>query len=71
MLDAQKNKGVLRPYLRNPNVRWFEVDTSNLALMRFEEHESERFGLEIGDVVICEGGEPGRAAIWDGRLPGV
>ena len=37
--------------------------------MRFEDHELERFGLLAGDIVICEGGEAGRAAIWDGRLP--
>ena len=69
MLDANKNKGHLMPYLRNPNVRWFDVDTSNLKLMRFEDHEHERYGLKAGDIVICEGGEAGRAAIWDGRLP--
>ncbi|MDX1999557.1 MAG: restriction endonuclease subunit S [Thermoanaerobaculia bacterium] len=67
MLDAQKNRGKLLPYLRNPNVRWFEVDLSDLKLMPFEDHELERFGLRKGDVVICEGGEAGRAAIWDGR----
>ncbi|MBI5015599.1 MAG: restriction endonuclease subunit S [Deltaproteobacteria bacterium] len=71
MLDAQKNKGRPFPYLRNPNVRWFEVDTTDLQVMPFEDHELDRFGLREGDVVICEGGEAGRAAIWDGRLPGV
>ena len=71
MLDAKKNKGRLLPYLRNPNVRWFEVDTSDLREMPFEDHELERYGLIAGDVVVCEGGEPGRAAIWDGRLPNV
>ena len=69
MLDAKKNKGRLMPYLRNPNVRWFDVDTSDLQLMPFEDHEHERYGLKAGDIVICEGGEAGRAAIWDGRLP--
>jgi type I restriction enzyme S subunit len=69
MLDAQKNKGRPLPYLRNPNVRWFEVDTSDLQQMPFEDHEFERYGLREGDVVVCEGGEAGRAAIWDGRLP--
>jgi type I restriction enzyme S subunit len=69
MLDAKKNKGRLLPYLRNPNVRWFEVDTSNLQMMPFEDHEDERYGLRAGDIVVCEGGEAGRAAIWDGRLP--
>jgi type I restriction enzyme S subunit len=57
------------PDLRNPNVRWFDVDTSDLQLMPFEDHKHERYGLKAGDIVICEGGEAGRAAIWDGRLP--
>jgi type I restriction enzyme, S subunit len=69
MLDGQKNKGRLLPYLRNPNVRWLDVDTSDLKTMPFEPHEDERYGLREGDVVVCEGGEAGRAAIWDGRLP--
>jgi type I restriction enzyme S subunit len=69
MLDAKKNKGNLFPYLRNPNIRWFEVDTSDLKMMPFEDHELQRFGLRGGDVLVCEGGEAGRAAIWDGRLP--
>jgi type I restriction enzyme, S subunit len=71
MLDKEKNKGRLLPYLRNPNVRWFEIDTSNLQLMPFEPREDDRYGLRSGDVLVCEGGEPGRAAIWDGRLADV
>jgi len=71
MLDAAKNKGRPQPYLRNPNVRWFEVDTSEVQLMPFEDHENERYGLRKGDVLVCEGGEAGRAAIWDGRVPGM
>ncbi|MGQ0639962.1 MAG: hypothetical protein ACT4P6_04185 [Gemmatimonadaceae bacterium] len=69
MLDVRKNKGRPQPYLRNPNVRWFEVDLSDMRLMRFEDHEKERYGLKKGDVLVCEGGEAGRAAIWDGRVP--
>lgn len=71
MLDSKKNKGRLLPYLRNPNVRWFEVDTSDLKAMPFEDHELERYGLREGDVLVCEGGEAGRAAIWKGCLPDV
>ena len=71
MLDAATNKGRPQPYLRNPNVRWFEVDTSEVQLMPFEDHENERYGLRKGDVLVCEGGEAGRAAIWDGRVPGM
>jgi len=71
MLDAKKNKGQLLPYLRNPNVRWFNVDTTDLRMMPFETREFERYGLRSGDIVVCEGGEAGRAAIWDGLLPNV
>src|SRR5436190_1860912 len=71
MLDARKNRGRELPYLANPNVRWLEVDVSNLKMMRFEDHELERYGLRKGDVVVCEGGEAGRAAIWDADLPDV
>ena len=71
MLDARKNKGSAQPYLRNPNVQWFDVDLSNVGQMRFEDHEEARYGLLAGDVLICEGGQAGRAAIWDGRVPGM
>jgi type I restriction enzyme, S subunit len=67
MLDKEKNRGTLQPYLRNVNVRWLSFDLSDLKEMRFEDGEETRFGLEPGDLVICEGGEPGRAAVWKGQ----
>ena len=67
MLDAKKNKGSPQPYLGNSNVRWGEFDLGDLAEMKFEQHEEERYSLEPGDLVVCEGGEPGRCAIWNGR----
>ena len=70
MLDKQKHTtGQLLPYLNNLAVRWNEVNTSDLPKMYFNDRELDRFGLRAGDVVVCEGGEPGRAAVWDGRLP--
>ncbi len=66
MLDAQKNKGLPQPYLGNSNVRWGEFDLDGLAEMRFETSEEERYSLQPGDLVVCEGGEPGRCAIWAG-----
>ncbi|MBT9474378.1 restriction endonuclease subunit S [Polaromonas sp.] len=66
MLDAKKNKGTPQPYLGNSNVRWGKFDLVDLAQMRFEPHEKERYGLRPGDLVVCEGGEPGRCAIWNG-----
>ena len=67
MLDKAKNKGTPRRYLRNINVRWFDFDLSDLLEMRFEDSELPEFALRFGDVMICEGGEPGRAAVWDDR----
>jgi type I restriction enzyme S subunit len=69
MLDQAKNKGDLMPYLANVNVRWGEFDLSNLREMRFEDNERDAFGLKYGDIVMCEGGEPGRCAIWKDQLP--
>jgi type I restriction enzyme S subunit len=70
MLDKQKHTtGFLLPYLNNLAVRWNEVNTSDLPKMYFNDRELDRFGLRSGDVVVCEGGEPGRAAVWDGSLP--
>jgi type I restriction enzyme S subunit len=65
MLDKAKNTGLPRRYLRNPNIKWFEVDLTDLQEIRVEEHEVEKYRLWRGDVLICEGGEAGRAAIWD------
>ena len=67
ILNKAKNKGTLRKYLRNINVRWFDFDLSDLLEMRFEDSELPEFALRFGDVMICEGGEPGRAAVWDAR----
>ncbi len=64
MLDQKKNRGEPLPYLANVNVRWGEFDLADLREMRFEQHELDRYGLKYGDIVMCEGGEPGRCAIW-------
>lgn len=64
MLDKQKNLGRLQLYLRNVNVRWGAFDLSDLLQMPFEEDEDERYSICYNDLVVCEGGEPGRCAIW-------
>lgn len=55
-------------YLANVNVRWGSFELENVRQMRFESHELERYGLQFGDIVMCEGGEPGRCAIWRGQV---
>jgi len=70
MLDKAKNEGPLRSYLRNINVRWFGFDLSDLAQMRMSDVEAKLFDVRDGDVLVCEGGEPGRSAVWNlGDLP--
>lgn len=70
MLDKAKHQTGRRfPYLRNINVRWGMIDTDNVFEMNFEDDQLERFGLCGGDVLVCEGGEPGRAALWNGQVP--
>jgi type I restriction enzyme S subunit len=64
MLDRVKNTGTSRPYLGNINVRWGFFDLANLKEMRIEDSELERYGLLPGDLVVCEGGEPGRCSVW-------
>ena len=65
MLDKEKNVGIPRRYLRNINVRWFSFDLDDLLEMRIEENEVDKYTLHRGDLVICEGGEPGRCAVWE------
>ena len=65
MLDKQKNVGVPCKYLRTINVRWFSFDLSDLQDMKIEESEFEKYTICKNDLVICEGGEPGRCAVWE------
>jgi len=65
MLDKEKNTGNFHKYLRNINVRWFSFDLSDLLEMRIEDDEIEKYSVSHNDLIICEGGEPGRCAVWD------
>ncbi len=67
MLDKAKNQGIPTPYLRNVNVRWFGFDLSDIQQIKVTSQEKADLALEPGDVLVCEGGEPGRCAIW--RVP--
>lgn len=64
MLDKAKNRGHLKPYLRNTNVQWFRFDLSDVKELRLEDAELSELRVLPGDLLICEGGEPGRCAIW-------
>lgn len=68
MLDAEKNVGVLKHYLGNKSVQWGRIDTNNLSLIKLTPTDLRRYCLADGDLLVCEGGDIGRSAIWRGQL---
>lgn len=64
MLDKAKNQGEPVKYLRNINVRWFRFDLSDLQTILVTPYEREILSVRDGDLFVCEGGEPGRCAVW-------
>src|SRR5690554_2750611 len=65
MLSKKARQGVNpKPYLANFNVQWGRFDFSEVKVMDFNEKEMSKFRLKKGDVLVCEGGEIGRSAVW-------
>ncbi|MGH8273775.1 MAG: restriction endonuclease subunit S [Gammaproteobacteria bacterium] len=64
---AKSGEGTAFPYLRNQNVQWGHFQLADLASMEFSERERDKFRLRAGDLLVCEGGEPGRCAVWVGQ----
>ena len=65
MLDAAKNTGVSKPYIGNRSVQWGRIDLADIDTVPMTSADLQRFRLRSGDLLVCEGGEIGRAAIWD------
>ncbi|MGC8116646.1 restriction endonuclease subunit S [Metapseudomonas otitidis] len=68
MLDSEKNVGVPKPYLGNRAVQWGRIDISDLPTVPMTPTDIERFRLQDGDLLVCEGGEVGRAALWSSPI---
>lgn len=64
-LDKVKNTGELCPYLCSINVYWDGISLEKIKEARFEEAEREKYLLQKGDLLVCEGGDVGRSAIWE------
>ena len=69
MVDAAKNSGVPKPYLGNRSVQWGRIDVEDIDTVPMTRADLQRFRLRQGDLLVCEGGEIGRAAIWDDPIP--
>ena len=66
MLNTEAASGPEQyPYIKNTNVRWDHFDLEDLPTMTFDAGDRQRCELRIGDVLVCEGGEVGRSAVWD------
>ena len=68
MSAAARNGVDKTPFLRTSNVLWDEIDLSSVDEMSIPEHELSAKLLRRGDLLVCEGGEIGRAAIWNGEV---
>ncbi len=64
MLDVEKNVGVPKPFLGNRAVQWGRVDLTDIGEIKLTSRDLQRYRLRDGDLLVCEGGEIGRAAVW-------
>jgi len=71
MLSRKAKLGIgSTPYLRNANIQWGRVDLSSVSDMDFSPTEKQKFALTSGDILVCEGGDIGKCAIWNNEIPG-
>ena len=69
MLDAKRVTGESSgKYLRNVDVQWDAINVDDLPEMDFPPSERSRYLLRPRDLLVCEGGDVGRTAIWNGGL---
>lgn len=54
----------LKPYLRSVNVQWMKINQNDISSMWFSQNELKQYRLKNNDLVVCEGGEVGRASLW-------
>ena len=64
-LNKTSDSGELCQYLCSINVYWDGITLDTVKQACFTNAEKEKYRLEIGDLLICEGGDAGRCAIWD------
>ncbi len=68
MSAAARNGLDKTPFLRTSNVLWDEIDLSSVDEMAIPDRDLPAKLLKKGDLLVCEGGEIGRAAIWNGEV---
>ncbi len=72
MLSKERATGPEQwPYLRNSNVQDGRLDLSDLKTMTFSHQDRATYSLVSGDILVCEGGDPGRSALLKEDLKGI
>ena len=68
-LNASNRTGQLKQYITTSNLYWDRFELDNLKEMHFSDSEVEKCTVVKGDLLVCEGGDIGRAAIWSYDYP--
>ena len=63
-LKKSNEKGSLKKYITTSNLYWDTFDLSEVRTMYFTDDELDKYTIKKGDLVLCNGGDVGRAAIW-------
>lgn len=68
-LDKNRNTGSSLPYITTSNLYWGRFELNNLKEFLIEDSELERCQARKGDLLVIEGGDAGRSAIWSAEEP--
>ena len=68
-LNKSNSSGIFMEYITTSNLYWDGFKLDNLKKMPFEKNEIERCQAIKGDLLVCEGGDVGRACIWEYDFP--
>ena len=63
-LNGKDQVGEELRYITTSNLYWDRFDLNEVRTMPFTEAEKEKCRATKGDLLVCEGGDVGRAAIW-------
>ncbi len=67
--EAKNGDGEFKPYLRSTNVQWTKPDVRDVKEMWIANSEMAQLRIRKGDLLVSEGGEVGRACMWNEELP--
>ena len=67
-LNSSNSQGVLHPYITTSNVCWGQFSLDRIKEMLFTQDEFAKYSITPGDLLVCEGGDIGRAAIWENDI---